>query len=707
MPITPVVHRWIDDGLRDPEALWDQAARALPWFRTWDRVFEWTSSGTADPSAPVHPAFRWFIGGETNLAYNALDHHVEAGRGGHTALVWLDERGERRLFTYASLLHDVERTAAALRALGLGRGDRITIYMPTCPEAITLMLATVRIGAIHSVVFAGFGARALGERIVASGSRAVFTADRTYRKGRSLDLAPIVGEALEMPGHAVECVVTLIRGRPADTQPIPRKSGRRAVTWTEFVDGGRGYSGAHAVLESNDPAFILATSGTTARPKLAVHTHGGYAVHIAAMGHWCFGLKPGDVWWATSDIGWIVGHSYMVYAPLLAGCTTVAFEGALDHPGPDVHWRTVVEEFAATGIFTSPTAVRMLMRYGETALAGIDHRRLERVVCAGEVLNPKAWDWLQNRVLGGRVPVIDHMWQTETGGPVFGNPYGIAMLPIKPGSACVPLPGIDAAVVRTDGERCAPGEKGIMVLTQPFPGLTPALWGERERYARDYWEKVRLKPDTTTVPLKSDTTDGGETDRAASALSVVESGFPPSRNASARLAVARSARGGGSRSGSDVYYSGDSAYVDEDGYFWFCGRADEVIKIAAHRLGTIEVESAFLTHPAVAECGVVGRPDETRGEVIAAFVLLKHGHSPSEQLRRELLQTIRRELGAVAVVGEVNFTGTLPKTRSGKIMRRVLKAVVLNVDPGDITTIEDEGSVEDARQAWQQMKSTS
>jgi acetyl-CoA synthetase len=353
------------------------------------------------------------------------------------------------------------------------------------------------------------------------------------------------------------------------------------------------------------------------------------------------------VWWATSDIGWIVGHSYMVYAPLLAGCTTIAFEGALDHPHADANWRTAVEEFGVTGIFTSPTAVRMLMRYGTGTLGDVDHGRLERVVCAGEVLNPHVLEWLQERVLRGRVPVIDHMWQTETGGPVFGNPYGINLLPIKPGSACVALPGIDAAVVTPDGHPCAPGEKGVMVVRRPFPGLTPALWEDPDRYARDYWQRIP---------------------------------------------------------GAAVYYSGDAAHVDEDGYFWFAGRADEIIKIAAHRLGTIEVESAFLTHPAVAECGVVGRPDEMRGEVIAAFVLLKHGQQPSPELRAALVETVRRELGPVAVIGDLRFVTMLPKTRSGKIMRRVLKAVVLDRDPGDITTIEDEGSVEEARQAWEAMR---
>ncbi|HXH24822.1 MAG TPA: AMP-binding protein, partial [Vicinamibacterales bacterium] len=391
--VTPVVRKWIEDGRRDPEAFWARAARRLPWFRTWDRVFEWT-----------FPTFRWFIGAETNLAYNALDRHVARGRAGHAALVWLNERGETRVATYAQLLHLVERIAAALRGLGLGKGDRLTIYMPTCPEAIALMLAAVRIGAIHSVVFAGFGARALADRIAASGSRLVFTANVTHRKGKDVPLKPIVDQALAIPGHAVEHVIVL--ERPGETAALVAG---RDLTWEGFLDRGSGHSGACVRMESNEPAFILATSGTTARPKLAIHTHGGYQVHIASMGRWCFGLKPSDVWWSTSDIGWIVGHSYMVYAPLIAGCTTVAFEGALDFPAPEANWRRVVEEFGATGIFTSPTAVRLLMRYGERTLAGVDHSRLERVVCAGEVLNPHAWDWFQNTALGGRVPVIDHM----------------------------------------------------------------------------------------------------------------------------------------------------------------------------------------------------------------------------------------------------------------------------------------------------------
>jgi acetyl-CoA synthetase len=352
------------------------------------------------------------------------------------------------------------------------------------------------------------------------------------------------------------------------------------------------------------------------------------------------------VWWSTSDIGWIVGHSYIVYAPLLTGCTTVVFEGGLDYPQPESNWRAVVEECGCTGIFTSPTAVRALMRYGDEPLLRVDHSRLERVFCAGEVLNPPAWDWLQNRIFGGRIPVIDHMWQTETSGPVFGSPYGLGLLPIKPGSATIALPGIEAEVVTPEGQPCGPNEKGVMVLKRPFPGLTPTIWGEPERYGSDYWQKIP-----------------------------------------------------------GVYYSGDSAHIDDDGYVWFAGRADEIIKIAGHRIGTIEVESACLKHPAVAECGVIGRPDEIRGEVISVFVLLKHGHTPSAELKKALIETVRHELGPVAVIGELNFVSMLPKTRSGKIMRRVLKAVTLDRDPGDITTIEDEGSVDEARQAWQQMRS--
>ncbi|MGH9003810.1 MAG: acyl-CoA synthetase, partial [Acidimicrobiia bacterium] len=492
-----------------------------------------------------------------------------------------------------------------------------------------LMLAVVRIGAIHSVVFAGFGSGALGERIRMSGSKAVFAGDVTWRKGKTVNLKEIVDKALTDSCETVERVVVLQRS------PDCAMTEGRDITWDEFLAGGEGQDGGHVVMEANDPAFILATSGTTAAPKLAVHVHGGYQVGINSTGRWVMDIRPDDVWWSTSDIGWIVGHSYIVYAPLLVGATTIAFEGSIDHPGPETFYR-IIEDNMVTGMFTSPTAVRLMMRYGEEVAAGCDLSTITRVVCAGETLNPPAWEWLQRKVFDDRIPVIDHMWQTETGGPVFGNPYGVGMLPIKPGSAGLPMPGWDVEIIDPDGKPVGPGEKGIVIMTRPFPSLTPTIWGDPERYARDYWSKVPSRP--------------------------------------------------------DVYYTGDAAQVDEDGYFWFSGRADEIIKIAGHRIGTIEVESACLKHPAVAECGVVGRPDEVRGEVISAFVLLKHGHTQSPELRKALLDTVRHELGPVAVIGEMNFVSTLPKTRSGKIMRRVLRAVILDRDPGDITTIEDEGS---------------
>ena len=616
-------------SLDDAEAFWLDAARRLDWTKQPDRAFE-----LREP-----PTFAWYPGGRTNLAANALDRHVAAGRGDQVALIALDERGGRRELTYRQLLAEVERVAAGLRGLGVAMGDRVTIYMPTSAEAIIAMLATVRIGAIHCVVFAGFGAGALGDRIRASGSKLVLAADITYRKGNDVDLLTIVDDALAAGRGDVEHLVFLRRS------PASRAPREGELTWEDLLRAGDGHDGGVADTGAEDPAFILATSGTTAKPKLAVHGHGGYAVHISAMGDWVFGLRAGETWWSTSDIGWVVGHSYIVYAPLMAGATTIAWEGALDYPDPDGPW-SIIEREGVTGVFSSPTAIRLLMRYGEDVPRRHDLGKLERFFSAGEVLNAPAWEWLQRRVFDDRVPVIDHMWQTETGGPIFGNPYGVGMLPIKPGSAGVALPGVDASVVDADGQAAGVGEKGIMRINRTFPGLIATLWGEPERYVADYWQK----------------TPGG-------------------------------------------YYVGDAAHEDEDGYVWFAGRADEIIKIADHRIGTIEVETAFLRHPAVAEAGVTGVPDELRGQVIEAFVALRVGHEPSEELRRELIATVRHEMGPVAVVNHVSFVAMLPKTRSGKIMRRVLKAVAVDADPGDLSTIEDEGSVDEARRAVEELRS--
>ncbi len=624
----PLVNALRSRAESDPDRFWAEEAGKLHWFQPWSRVFE------TDP-----PEFKWFSGGRTNLCYNCLDRHVESGRGGHAALIYENERGERRVFTYHELWMHVKRVAAALRGLGVRRGDRVAIYMPTMPEAIMAMLACARIGAIHLVVFAGFGSGALAERIRLAGTKVLLTADTTYRKGKDTSLLEIVETALQEPGIPVEKVVILPRG-----SKVPSLRPGRDLLWNEFVALSRGQSDACESMEANEPAYILATSGTTAKPKLVIHVHGGYAVWINSCAEWVFGLSPDDIWWSTSDIGWVVGHSYIVYAPLIVGCTTVVYEGAIDYPGPQTFYR-MIEEHGVTGLFTAPTAIRLLMGYGTEPSKSFDLHTLHRIFSAGEVLNPAAWEWMQIQLFHDRVPVVDHMWQTETGGPIFANPYGVSLLPIKPGSAGLPLPGVSAEIRTPEGGALAQGEKGIVVLTRPFPGLTPTIWGDRKRYRSDYWERMP-----------------------------------------------------------GVYYTGDAAYVDEDGYFFFSGRADEIMKVAGHRIGTIEVENAFLRNPAVAEAGVIGRPDELRGEVICAFVTLKKGYEPSTELKASLLKTVRQEMGPVVVIGDIYFVPALPKTRSGKIMRRVLKSVLLDRDPGDVSTIEEEGSVEEARHAWQAMR---
>ncbi len=622
--MNPTILKWRQTAEEDPDTFWGSAADKLPWFRRWDRVFEWNP-----------PTFSWFRGGLTNISYNSLDVHVQRGWGGHAAIISLNERGEREVYTYAELLSAVKEVAAALRGAGVKRGDRVGIYMPTSARAVITMLACSRIGALHIVVFAGFGSSALAERMRYAGAKLLLTSNLTYRKGKDVPLKGIVDDAVVKTEGLIEKVVVWQRG----SQPIPMTEGRD-ITWEQFMALGADQSTAHEVMESNEPAFILATSGTTARPKLAVHTHGGYQVGIFSDAQWMFGMKPYDIWWSTSDIGWIVGHSYIVYAPLLVGSTTIVYEGSLDYPAPSSFYRNLEQEHV-TGIFTSPTAVRMLMGHGTAAAETSDLSAVERVFCAGEPLNAPAWEWIQKDVFKNRTPVIDHWWQTETGGPVIGNPYGIATLPIKPGSATVPLPGYSVEIVTPEGRPCGPNERGIVVIKRPFPSLIPTLWGETERYGEDYWKRI-----------------------------------------------------------SGSYYTGDAAMMDEDGYVWFSGRADEIIKIAGHRIGTIEVETALLRHPAVAEAGVTGRPDELRGEVISAFVVVRPGHTPNDELRAALRQTVRDELGAVVVIGDIEFVHILPKTRSGKIMRRVLKAVVTGKDPGDVSTIEDEGSVEEAREAW-------
>ena len=611
-------------ALEDPESFWGEIASELYWFRRWDKVFEWN-----------YPKFSWFEGGVTNLSYNCLERNIEKGRGNKPALIW--ENGEglpRRVLTYEELLSQVKGFAAALNASGVGRGDRVTIYMPMVPEAAIAMLACTRIGAIHSLVFGGFGFGALADRIEDAESRIVVTADVGYRRGSVVNLKEIVDEALKSRPLKVEKTIVLQRG---DKKP-PMTLGRD-MFWNEAVERGHGVKASVEEMRADELAFILHTSGTMAKPKGTVQPHGSYQVYVYAMGKWVYDLHESDMWWSTSDIGWIVGHSYVVYAPLLFGCTTLMYEGLPDYPTPDVWWE-ILDRNKVSKLWISPTGVRALMKYGDEYPKKHNLSSVKLVFCAGEVLNPPAWEWLQKRILQDKVPVIDHMWQTETSGPIVGNPVGISKLPIKPGSATIPLPGVDADVVDDEGKTVSPGVEGTFVIRRPFPGLTPTLWRDHDRYVESYWNR-----------------------------------FP------------------------GAYTTGDAAMKDEDGYVWFLGRVDEVIKISAHRIGTIEIESALLKHPAVAETAVVGRPDPLRGETACAFVVLKSGNEPDDSMKQALKESVRKTMGPIVVISDIHFVNKLPKTRSGKIMRRVIRAILTDKPLGDYSTIEDESSIEELRKA--------
>lgn len=611
-------------ALEDPEGFWGEVAEELYWFKRWDKVFEWN-----------YPNFTWFKGGITNLSYNCLEYNVKKGRGNHAAIIW--ENGEglpTRVLTYNQLLYEVKQFAAALKALRVNKGDRVTIYMPMIPEAAVAMLATTRIGAIHSVVFGGFGYGALADRITDAESKVVVTADVGYRRDKTVNLKGVVDEALKISGKSVEKVVVLKR---AEKDP-PIMPGRD-ILWEEAIEKGKGINAEVEKMRADEPAFILYTSGTMAKPKGTVQPHGSYQVHIYAMGKWVYDMHETDVWWSTSDIGWIVGHSYVIYAPLLFGCSTIMYEGTPDYPSPDIWWH-IIEKNHVTRFWISPTGVRALMRYGDEWPKKHDLSSVNLVACAGEVLNPPAWKWLQKKVFEDRIPVIDHMWQTESSGPMVGNPYGIVLLPIKPGSATIPLPGIDAEIVDEEGKPVPVGVEGTFVCKRPFPGLTPTLWRSHQRYVQDYWNRIP-----------------------------------------------------------GVYYTGDAAMKDEDGYIWFLGRVDEVIKISAHRIGTIEIESSLLQHPGVAEAAVVGRPDPLRGEVACAFVVLKSAYEPNDALKQTLRDLVRKTLGPIVIVGDIFFVDKLPKTRSGKIMRRLVKAIITDKPLGDYSTIEDETSIEELKKA--------
>lgn len=598
-----------DEAARDPDAFWAARAREeLFWKEPFQTVLDWQ---------PPHA--KWFVEGKTNLAYNCLDRHLET-RGDHPALVFHGEPGDRRALTYRQLHAEVCRLANGLKSLGVKKGDRVGIYLPMVPEAAVALLACARIGAIHSVVFGGFSAEAVRDRMLDAGAKVLLTADGGWRKGAVVPLLANVRAARkELP--ALEHVVVLDR---VGQRPALEKG---ELAWEALVSGQPATCEPEWV-ESEHPLFILYTSGSTGKPKGVLHTTGGYGVMMSLTTRWVFDLKPDDVYWCTADVGWVTGHSYVVYGPLLNGVTSVVYEGAPTFPGPDRFWELIAREQVSV-FYTAPTAIRAFMRLGEAPVKRHDLSSLRLLGSVGEPINPEAWMWYREVVGQSRCPIVDTWWQTETGGILISPLPGAT--PTKPGSATLPLPGIHAEVLDAQGAPVPAGKGGHLFVTRPWPSMLRTIWGDPERYVKTYFSEL------------------------------------PGR-----------------------YFTGDGARRDQDGYFWVMGRVDDVVNVAGHRLGTMEVESALVSDARVAEAAVVGRPDDLKGTALVAFVTLKKGIEPGEAIRAALSAHVVKEIGAIARPDEVRFAEALPKTRSGKIMRRLLRDVAAGkATTGDVTTLED------------------
>ena len=613
------------EALAEPEEFWARQAKNLVWSKEWDRVLDWQP-----------PFAKWFAGGKLNASVNCLDRHIRTGAKNKAAIIWEGESGETRTLSYFQLYRQVNRFANALKKLGASKGDRVTIYMPMVPELPIAMLACARIGAVHSVVFSGFSAQALVDRVNDAQSKIIITADGGVRKGKLVELKKVVDESLpSVP--SVEHVIVLKRaGNDV-------RMGSKDAWWHELMKGAKVYCPPEQV-ESTHPLYILYTSGTTGKPKGVVHGTGGYLTHLYATAKWVFDFGRQDIFFCTADIGWVTGHSYIVYAPLMHGATEIMYEGALDYPKPDRYW-AIVEKHGATILYTTPTALRMYMKYGDAIPNSFDLSSLRLLGTVGEPINPEVWMWYFKTIGKEGCPIVDTWWQTETGGIMLSICTGIETIPMKPGSATFPVPGVDAAVVDEAGRPVPPGTKGYIVVRRPWPGMLLTLWGDDEKYRQVYWSKF-----------------------------------------------------------AGMYYPGDYALIDQDGYLWLLGRADDVLKVAGHRLGTMELESAFVSHKGIAEAAVTSKPDPTKGESIIAFLVPKEGYAQSENLRKELVAHIRNTLGPIATPDEVYFVNRLPKTRSGKIMRRLLKSIASGDKIGDVTTLEDGAAIDEVKQAYEDLK---
>jgi acetyl-CoA synthetase len=606
-----------EEADRDPETFWQSFARELEWSAPWSQVLDWQP-----------PVVKWFVGGKINASVNCLDRHVRTARRNKTALVWEGEPGDRRTVTYWQLFRDVNRLANVLRALGVGRGDRVAIYLPMVPELPIAMLACARIGAVHSVVFGGFSAASLRDRINDAAAKVLITADGGFRRGQTIPLKRMADEALEDTPTISHVIVVK---RDAVEAAAMMKAGRDQ--WYHELMNEKDLSAwcRPEEMDAEDMLYILYTSGTTGKPKGIVHTTGGYLVGTYATTKWVFDIKDEDVYWCTADIGWVTGHSYVVYGPLANGATVVMYEGSPDWPDKDRFW-DMIERHGVTVFYTAPTAIRSFMRWGVEWPQRHDMRTLRLLGSVGEPINPEAWMWYYDHIGGGRCPVVDTWWQTETGQILITPLPGITRM--KPGSATRPFPGIAAEILNERGEKVGVGG-GYLVLTRPWPAMLRTIYGDHERYVRQYWE----------------------------------------------------------RWGESVYVTGDGAKRDEDGYFWLLGRVDDVLNVAGHRVGTMEVESALVDHPSVAEAAVVGKPHEIKGQAIAAFVTVKDGIKATTELAAELKQHVVTKIGAIARPDEILFSADLPKTRSGKIMRRLLRDIAGGKALGDTTTLADPAAV--------------